>query len=78
MLLPEKPAKTASETGPKCQHQEDAAPKFRNRFPEEYSQADAKDKEHLVAPARHDPADLDGPVVVFEKCCNTVGVDLDT
>ena len=78
VLLPEKPTETAGQTSTESQHQNNAAPQFGHCLAKECSEADAEDQQHLIAPARHDPADLNAAVLVFEQRGDAIGVNFYT
>ena len=74
-MLPEQPSQPTGDPGAECNDHEYAAPQGRHLFPKQRSAGHAEKDQAQVAPARHDPARVQGSVVVIEQRGHTVGVD---
>ena len=74
-VFPQEPAQPTRQASAEADHQQHAAPQFRNGFAQEQSCRHADDQQRQVAPTRHDPAGFDGAVGVIQQRGDAVGVD---
>ena len=74
-VLPEQPGQPSGNTGTQCHNKQNAAFQCRHLFPQQGSAGHAENDQAEVPPARHDPACVQGSVVVIEQGGDTVGVD---